>query len=102
VKLYQVTAHYEDGRDIKFSKYKQRKKVDQMIEQFKRNRLIKAVSLITEELGENENAGEYSVTDEMVWMKNLSAQNLGKLSAKARDTSSDAMRELALKRWGNK
>jgi hypothetical protein len=34
-------------------------------------------------------------------MKNKAAQALGKLSAQKRDTSSEAMRALVMKRWDN-
>ena len=99
MKIYQVTAHYEDGKEMTYSKYKYWKKVYQLIEMFKKNRLVNKITLNTKEFGEYEHAGEYTEKDEVVWEKNKSAQHLGKLSAQARDTSSEAMRELVNKRW---
>lgn len=102
MKTYQVTAHYESGNAMTFSKYKHPKKALQQIEMFSKNRLIKKVTLLTQEYGEYEKAGEYTEKEEVVYEKNLAAQALGKLSAKARDTSSEAMRELVNKRWEKK
>jgi len=102
MKTYQVTAHYENGRTLTFSKYKHPKKARQQIELFSKNRLVNKVTLFTQEYGENEKAGDYIEKEEVVWEKNAAAQALGKLSAQARDTSSEAMRELVNKRWDKK
>lgn len=102
MKTYQVTAHYEDGRTMTFSKYKHPKRALQQVELFKKNRLVKKVTLFTQEYGEYEKAGDYVEKDEVMWEKNESAKALGKLSAKARDTSPEAMRNLVNKRWEKK
>jgi hypothetical protein len=99
MKTYKLTLHFENGRDMKLVTLKQKKRIDDKVETFKKNRLIEKITLLTQEYGEYEKAGEYSEQTEVLWEKNKSAQHLGRLSAKARDTSSEAMRELVNKRW---
>jgi hypothetical protein len=99
MKTYKITLHFNNGKDMKLVTLKQKKRVDDKIEAFKKNRLIDKITLLTQEYGEYENAGEYTESSEVVYEKNRSAQALGKLSAQARDTSSEAMRELVNKRW---
>lgn len=91
MKTYQIVVHYEDGKIIEFSRYKNLKVPNQQVIDFSKNRRAKKVILVTEDNGKE--------SQEVVWEKNQYAQALGKLSAQSRDTSSEAMRELVKKRW---